>query len=54
VEVGRLDTGIVGSNRAQGIVCPRLCVLCSPLEADALRRADTLSKGVLPNVGTEP
>jgi hypothetical protein len=36
--LGRLDTGIVGSNPAQDIeVCARLSVLCCPVEAEALR-----------------
>jgi hypothetical protein len=39
VGLGRLDTGIVGSNSAQGIdVCPRLSVLFSLVEVEALRR----------------
>jgi predicted secreted protein len=41
----RLDTGIVGSNPAQGMnVCPLLSACCCPLQVEALRRADHSSK----------
>jgi hypothetical protein len=41
----RSDTGIVGSNPAQGMaVCPRLSVLCCPVKVEALRGADHSSK----------
>jgi hypothetical protein len=36
---------IVGSNSAQGVdVCSRLSVFCCPVEVEALRRADFLSR----------
>jgi hypothetical protein len=45
VGLGCLDTGIAGSNPAQGMyVCPRLSVLFHPVKAQALRRADHPSK----------
>jgi hypothetical protein len=45
VGLGRLVSGIVGSNPAQGMdVCPRLSVLCCPVEVEALRWADHASK----------
>jgi hypothetical protein len=45
VDLDRWDTGIVGSNPAQGIaVCHPLSVLCCPLKVHALRRADHSSK----------
>jgi hypothetical protein len=41
----RLVAGIVGSNPAHGMdVCPRLSVLCGPVQIEALRRADHFSK----------
>jgi hypothetical protein len=41
----RLDTGIVCSNPAQDMdICPRLYVLCCPVQVEALRRADHSSK----------
>jgi hypothetical protein len=44
---GRLDTGIVGSNPTQNMnTSPSFCVLCCPVEVQALYWAD----GVLPNV----
>jgi hypothetical protein len=45
VGLGRLDTGIVGSNPTQGIdVCPYLSVLCCLVSVEALRRANPPSK----------
>jgi hypothetical protein len=45
VGLGRLDTGIVGSNPAQGMgVFLHLSVLCCPVQVEALRRADHSSK----------
>jgi hypothetical protein len=45
VGLGRLVAGIVGSNPTQGMdVCPRLSVLCCPVQVEALRRADHSSK----------
>jgi hypothetical protein len=42
---GRSNTGIVGLNLARGIdVCPRFSVVCFPVQVEALRRADPLSK----------
>jgi hypothetical protein len=37
----RSNTEVMGSNTAPGMdVCPRLSELCSPVEVEALRRAD--------------
>jgi hypothetical protein len=45
VGFGRLVAGIVSSNPVQGMdICPRLSVLCCPVQAEALRRADHSSK----------
>jgi hypothetical protein len=45
VGLGRLVAVIVGSNPAQGMyVCPRLSVLCCPVQVEASRRADHSSK----------
>jgi hypothetical protein len=45
VGLGRLVAGIVSSNPSQGMdVCPRLSVLCCPVQVEALRRADHSSK----------
>jgi hypothetical protein len=44
-EAKALDTAIVGSNPAHGMdVCPHLSILVSPVEVEALRRADHSSK----------
>jgi hypothetical protein len=46
----RTNTGIVGSNLARGIdVCPRFSALCCLVQVVALRRADPLFQGILPN-----
>jgi hypothetical protein len=45
VGLDRLVAGIVCSNPAQGMdVCPRLSVLCCPVQAEALLWADHSSK----------
>jgi hypothetical protein len=50
VGLGRLDTGISGSNSAQGMdVYLRPCVLCCTVQVEALRRADPPFR-VLPNI----
>jgi hypothetical protein len=47
---GLLDTGIVHLNPTHGMdVCPRLSVLCCPVQAEALQHADSV-QGFLPNV----
>lgn len=49
--VGRLVIGIVGSNPAEDKdVYPRLSVLCCPMKAEALRRADPPVQRVLSDV----
>jgi hypothetical protein len=41
VDFGSLDTVIVCSNPTQGIdICPRLSVLCRPVDIEAFRLAD--------------
>jgi hypothetical protein len=45
VGLDRWDTGILGSNPAQGVdVCPRLSVLCCPVQEEALRQTNHLCK----------
>jgi hypothetical protein len=49
---GRLDIGTVGSNPTQNMnTSPSFCVLCCPVEVQALYWADCPTDGgVLPNV----
>jgi hypothetical protein len=42
---GLSSTGIAGSNPTRGMdVCPRLSVLCCPVQVEALSRSDPPSK----------